>query len=153
MIMTRWRPVSSIFILGCYFCAYKFIPPLVPSLPHSSFSYYLLFSWIKLLLPAGDSWFRQNGSYRGLKLLNFMALRDIRAMCGERNGYRGVGKSLLGATVDNYLKNRACGMEYESDWTKNRLSSVLTAQVIRSATSLMPWCCKIPIGDGFHEFL
>ncbi|KAK8625594.1 hypothetical protein V6N13_090460 [Hibiscus sabdariffa] len=118
--MTRWRPVSSIFILG---------------------------------MDQGDSRFRRNGSYRGLKLLNFMALRDIRAMCGERIGYGGVGKKLQGATVNSNSKSRACGMEYESDWTKNRVSSALTAQVIRSATSLMPWCCKIPIGDGFHEFL
>ncbi|GMI87701.1 hypothetical protein HRI_002439400 [Hibiscus trionum] len=101
----------------------------------------------------GDSRCRRNGSYWGLKLLNFMALRDIRAMFGEKNGYIGVGKTLQGVTVDNYSKRRVFGMEYESDWTKNRLSSALTAQVIRSATSLMPWCCKIPIGDGFHEFL
>ncbi|KAK8582930.1 hypothetical protein V6N13_069696 [Hibiscus sabdariffa] len=76
-----------------------------------------------------------------------MALRDIRAMCGERNGYGGVGKNLQGATVNSYSKSRASGMEYESDWTKNRVSLALTAQVIRSATSLMPWCCKIPIAS------
>ncbi|KAK8567610.1 hypothetical protein V6N13_105567 [Hibiscus sabdariffa] len=101
----------------------------------------------------GDSRCHRNGSYWGLKLLNFMALRDIRVRFGEKNGYIGVGKSLRGAKVDNYSKRRAFGMEHESDWTKNRLSLAFTAQVIRSATSLMPWCCKIPIGDGFHEFL
>ncbi|KAJ0095291.1 hypothetical protein Patl1_16923 [Pistacia atlantica] len=37
-------------------------------------------------------------------------------------------------------------MEYESDWTKHRKSSAFTAQVIRSATSFMPWSCKMPIG-------
>ncbi|PPD98295.1 hypothetical protein GOBAR_DD04673 [Gossypium barbadense] len=95
-----------------------------------------------------DYWFHHNGSYWGLKLLNFMALRVIWEMCGHRNGYRGVGKALQSSTG-----KRAFGMEYESDWTKNRVSSAFTAQVIRSATSLMPWSCKIPIGDGFHEFL
>ncbi|MBA0760173.1 hypothetical protein Gotri_022936 [Gossypium trilobum] len=77
-----------------------------------------------------------------------MALRVIWEMCGHQNGYRGVGKALQSSTG-----KRAFGMEYESDWTKNRVSSAFTAQVIRSATSLMPWSCKIPIGDGFHEFL
>ncbi|XWS34584.1 hypothetical protein CRYUN_Cryun21dG0050700 [Craigia yunnanensis] len=82
-----------------------------------------------------------------------MALTDIWAMCVQSNGYRGVQRTLPSATGSNYSKSRASGMEYESDWTKHRVSSAFTAQVIRSATSLMPWCCKIPIGDGFHEFL
>ncbi|XVE74793.1 hypothetical protein DITRI_Ditri12bG0046800 [Diplodiscus trichospermus] len=82
-----------------------------------------------------------------------MAFTDIWAMCGQRNGYRGVQRTLRSAIVSNYSKSRASGMEYESDWAMHRVSSAFTAQVIRSATSLMPWCCKIPIGDGFHEFL
>ncbi|XVF43734.1 hypothetical protein PTKIN_Ptkin02bG0064200 [Pterospermum kingtungense] len=108
----------------------------------------ILFSYF-----SGDYWFLQNGCYWGLKPLNFMAFTDIWVMCGQRNGYRGGQRTLHSAVGSYYLKRRASGMEYESDWTKHIVSSACTAQVIRSATSLMPWCCKIPIGDGFHEFL
>ncbi|KAK8370381.1 hypothetical protein V6Z12_A01G174500 [Gossypium hirsutum] len=77
-----------------------------------------------------------------------MALKVIWAMCGQRNGYRGVGKALQSSTG-----KRAFGMEYESDWTKNRVSSAFTAQVIRSATSLMPWSCKIPIAPRLCQII
>ncbi|XVE85301.1 hypothetical protein DITRI_Ditri17bG0080800 [Diplodiscus trichospermus] len=93
---------------------------------------------------AGDYWLHPNGSHRGLKLAEFYGL--------DRDGYIGVRRTLHSATRSNYSESRASGMEYESDWTKHRVSSAFTVQVIRSATSLMPWCCKIPIGDGFHEF-
>ncbi|XVF85244.1 hypothetical protein PTKIN_Ptkin17bG0102300 [Pterospermum kingtungense] len=82
-----------------------------------------------------------------------MAFTDIWEMCGQRNRYIGVQRTLDSATGSNFTKSRASGMEYESDWTKHRVSSAFTALVIRSAISPMPWCCKIPIGDGFHEFL
>ncbi|WRX15010.1 hypothetical protein QQP08_007497 [Theobroma cacao] len=78
---------------------------------------------------------------------------NIWAMCQQRSSYRGVQGTLHSAAGSNYSKSRASGMEYESDWMKHRISSAFTTQVIRSATSFMPWCCKIPIGDGFHEFL
>lgn len=56
-------------------------------------------------------------------------------------------------TETNFFKSQSSGMEYESDWTKHRQSSMFTALVIRFATSFMPWSRKIPIGDGYHEFL
>uniref|UniRef100_A0A7N0VKX7 Uncharacterized protein n=1 Tax=Kalanchoe fedtschenkoi TaxID=63787 RepID=A0A7N0VKX7_KALFE len=48
---------------------------------------------------------------------------------------------------------KSTGMAFESDWTRDRLSSTTTAQVIRPATCFMPWSCRIPIGDSYHEFL
>lgn len=48
---------------------------------------------------------------------------------------------------------REFGMDFESDWTRHRKSSPFAAQVIRSATSFMPWSCRIPISEGYHEFL
>jgi hypothetical protein len=41
----------------------------------------------------------------------------------------------------------------ESNWTKYRKSLAFTDQVIRSATSFMPWSLKIPISDSHHGFL
>lgn len=82
-----------------------------------------------------------------------MAYSGIWAMC--EGGYS------LGSLRNNWQKTSKkdhCGskttvMEFESDWTKHRKSSAHTAQVIRSATSSMPWSCRIPIGEGFYEFL
>ncbi|KAL5760169.1 hypothetical protein ACOSP7_018671 [Xanthoceras sorbifolium] len=84
-----------------------------------------------------------------------MALTDIREMYCGRGNSRGVSvtNTNLGKIGRNYFKSRSSGMEYESDWTTHRKSSAFTAKVIRSATSFMPWSCKIPIGDGYHEFL
>ncbi|KAA8533298.1 hypothetical protein F0562_033169 [Nyssa sinensis] len=84
-----------------------------------------------------------------------MALADTWAMCGGRNNS---GKLEIDITLDrttkkNYLRDRTTGMDFESDWTKHRKSSAFTAEVIRSATSFMPWSCKIPISEGYHEFL
>lgn len=73
-------------------------------------------------------------------------------MCGK-DTTRDLPNTLRRTTGINYSKNKTSGMEFESDWTKHRKSSAFTAQVIRSATSFMPWSCKIPIGDGYHEFL
>lgn len=55
--------------------------------------------------------------------------------------------------INSKSENRASGMEYESDWTKHKKSSVFTAEIIGSATAFMPWSSKIPIGFGYHEFL
>jgi hypothetical protein len=73
-------------------------------------------------------------------------------MCGGRDNV-GFNNILHRRTERNYSKSKAFGMEFESDWTKHRKSSAFTAQVIRSATSFMPWSCRIPIGEGYHEFL
>lgn len=82
-----------------------------------------------------------------------MALNDIWEMSGARDGFGSFTNTLCTRTGRNYSKSKSSGMEFESDWTKHRKSSAFTAQVIRSATSFMPWSCKIPIGDGYHEFL
>lgn len=65
----------------------------------------------------------------------------------------GLNNITLGRSGTNYIKSGKSGMEYESDWTRHYKSSALTANVIRSATSFIPWSLKVPIGDGFHEFL
>ena len=74
-------------------------------------------------------------------------------MCGVGNSTRGLLNNLNERKVTDYSKSRISGMEFESDWTKHRKSLAFTAEVIRSATAFMPWSCKIPIGDGYHEFL
>ncbi|CBI27626.3 unnamed protein product, partial [Vitis vinifera] len=82
-----------------------------------------------------------------------MALSDIWAMCGARKNSGSLGNTLHRTTERNNSKCKSSGMAFESDWTMHRKSSAFTAQVIRPATSFMPWSCKIPIGDGYHEFL
>lgn len=82
-----------------------------------------------------------------------MALIDIWAMCGERDYFRSLQYILNKTSKKSYFTRTISGMEYESDWTRHRKSSAFTAQAIRSATSFMPWSCKIPIGDSYHEFL
>ena len=52
-----------------------------------------------------------------------------------------------------YSWSRTFVMELEPDWTKHRKLPAYTAHVMRSATFFMPWSCRIPIGDGYHEFL
>ncbi|KAK6930830.1 hypothetical protein RJ641_002623, partial [Dillenia turbinata] len=71
----------------------------------------------------------------------------------KNSGSSQVGNTLYRARNRKYSNNNVRGMEFESDWTRNRKSLAHTALVIRPATSFMPWSCKIPIGDGFHEFL
>lgn len=84
-----------------------------------------------------------------------MAFADIWEMCG---GINNSGKfesdiTLSRTTKKDYIRNETTGMEFESDWTRHRKSSALTTHLIRSATSFMPWSRKIPIGEGYHEFL
>lgn len=74
-------------------------------------------------------------------------------MFGARNNSGRLGNTLHRTTERNNSKSKSSGMAFESDWTKHRKSSAFTAQVIRSATSFMPWSCRIPIGEGYHEFL
>ncbi|KAG2706649.1 hypothetical protein I3843_05G101700 [Carya illinoinensis] len=81
-----------------------------------------------------------------------MALTDIWAMCGETDSVC-LESILRRITGPNHSKKKTSGMEFESDWTRHRKSSAFAAQVIRSATSFMPWSCRIPIGEGYHEFL
>uniref|UniRef100_F6HG90 Uncharacterized protein n=1 Tax=Vitis vinifera TaxID=29760 RepID=F6HG90_VITVI len=74
-----------------------------------------------------------------------MALSDIWAMCGARKNSGSLGNTLHRTTERNNSKCKSSGMAFESDWTMHRKSSAFTAQVIRPATSFMPWSCKIPI--------
>jgi len=82
-----------------------------------------------------------------------MAYSDIRAMCEGGYIFGRSRNNWQKTTQKNHCKTKTTGMESESDWTKHKKSSAYTAQVIRSATSFMPWSCRIPIGEGFHEFL
>ncbi|KAI4343376.1 hypothetical protein L6164_010732 [Bauhinia variegata] len=82
-----------------------------------------------------------------------MAFSDILAMCEGRYNWCSSRYSRQKTSKNNCCRSRTSAMEFESDWTKHRKSSAYTAQVIRSATSFMPWSCRIPIGEGYHEFL
>lgn len=64
-----------------------------------------------------------------------------------------LGIILVGQKKLNYSRTSESGMDFESDWTEHRKSLAFTAQEIRFATSFMPWSCRIPISEGFHEFL
>lgn len=44
-------------------------------------------------------------------------------------------------------------MEFEYNLGKYRQTLTLTTQEFHFSTSLMPWSCRIPIGEGFYEFL
>ncbi|XAR64409.1 hypothetical protein NMG60_11024730 [Bertholletia excelsa] len=84
-----------------------------------------------------------------------MACADIWAMCGGRNnsGNTEFGFGFNRTVNNDQLRRRRIGMEFEPNWTKRIKSSAFTAEVICYATSFMPWSRKIPITDGFHEFL
>ncbi|KAL5717627.1 hypothetical protein ACHQM5_010608 [Ranunculus cassubicifolius] len=81
---------------------------------------------------------------------------DIRTMVAERNGSQ-VNKidiNLHKAAGRNYLKSRRrFGMAFEANSTKPISFISLTTQTIRSGTTFMAWSGKIPIGEGYHEFL
>ncbi|WJX33458.1 hypothetical protein P8452_21664 [Trifolium repens] len=82
-----------------------------------------------------------------------MDYSDIRAMCEGGYIFGRSRNNWQKTTQKNHYKRKNTVMESESDWTKHKKSSAYTVQVIRSATSFMPWSCRIPIGEGFHEFL
>lgn len=64
-----------------------------------------------------------------------------------------LGIVFVGPTKLNYSIVSESGMDFESDWENHRKSLAFTAQEIRFATSFMPWSCRIPISEGFYEFL
>ncbi|CAL5203694.1 unnamed protein product [Lathyrus oleraceus] len=82
-----------------------------------------------------------------------MACSDIRDLCEEGSNASSLRNNWQKASKKNHCKRKTTVMEFESDWTQHRKSSDYTAQVIRSATSFMPWSGRIPIGEGFHEFI
>lgn len=76
-------------------------------------------------------------------------------MCAHKNtpGKLNFITRLSTTTNQKGTRKEQGGMEFESNWTNHRKSSGFAAQVIRPATSFMPWSCKISISEGFHEFL
>lgn len=132
------------------------------------------------MIHSADADFEENGSYRRLRfgkfyglhwydsnfvteycwLFSFVTLESnnfffhnfivTRAMCeGTNNNFDHWQQT---SKRDN-CRSRTPVMEFESDWIKNKTSSAYTAHIIRAATSIMPWSCRIPIGEGYHEFL
>lgn len=83
-----------------------------------------------------------HGNYWGIKPAKYLSLTDTREMCGGTDKIESI-----------YSWSRTFVMELEPDWTKHRKLPAYTAHVMRSATFFMPWSCRIPIGDGYHEFL
>lgn len=62
--------------------------------------------------------------------------------------------SSKGLTVNKVnRRTRRTGMEFDSDLAKHRKSLTITAQVITSANSFIPWSSKIAISEGYHELL
>ncbi|KAI3817466.1 hypothetical protein L1987_11257 [Smallanthus sonchifolius] len=80
-----------------------------------------------------------------------MALADY-SLCVVRSnsGNLGFGAIQGERKTENYSRNRKIGMEFEPDWTRHKKSSAFKTQVISTATS---WARKIPISEGYHEFL
>lgn len=62
-------------------------------------------------------------------------------------------QNITHTVISSKHKCEFSGMDFESDWTRHRKSSAFAAQVIRSATSFMPWSCRIQISEVYHEFL
>lgn len=102
----------------------------------SDFQFLSIFKW--------KSW--------GANLASSMALTGILAMHIERGNSIKL-QSITHTAISSKYKREFSGMDFESDWTRHRKSSAFAAQVIRSATSFMPWSCRIPISKGYHEFL
>ncbi|KAE9604815.1 hypothetical protein Lalb_Chr11g0075731 [Lupinus albus] len=82
-----------------------------------------------------------------------MAYFGILAICEGRYNFSSLRSNLQKASKTNYCRSRTSFMEFESDWIKHTNSSAYTAQVKHSATSIMPWSCRVPIGEGYHEFI
>lgn len=81
-----------------------------------------------------------------------MALTGNWAMCGGRNSSTSIGSDLCRIVGQN-LKSVRFGMANGVDWMKHRKYSAYKPQLICSVTDFIHWSRKIPIGDGYHEFL
>ncbi|KAK1403201.1 hypothetical protein POM88_002806 [Heracleum sosnowskyi] len=104
--------------------------------------------------PSGDA-LRYNGSSRGINFVSYMALTDIQAVCSETNNtvYFELGLASGRTINNNYIKSNGVGMEFELIWTKHRKPSSLKAQLTCTAKPFIPWHCRIPKSDEYHEFL
>lgn len=80
-----------------------------------------------------------------------MALAGVKLMCGDQRNLDNLGSGIVVGLdkVDkkDQKRGRISGMESESDRAKHKKS----LGVINSSKSFMPWSCKIPIGEGYHE--
>lgn len=74
-------------------------------------------------------------------------------MCEGRYSFGSLIYNWQNTSKKDYCRSITSVMELQSDWIKHRKSSSYTAHMIRSATSFMPWSCRIPIGEGYYEFL
>ncbi|KAK7319053.1 hypothetical protein RJT34_03765 [Clitoria ternatea] len=82
-----------------------------------------------------------------------MAYSDTWAMCEGRYNSVRLRYYWQKTSKSDCCRSITSVMEFESDWIKHRNSSAAyTPRVIPSATSFMPWSCRIPIGEGYHEF-
>ncbi|KAE8647234.1 hypothetical protein Csa_019002, partial [Cucumis sativus] len=87
----------------------------------------------------------------GANLASSMALTGILTMHRGRDSP--IKLQNITHTATSSKHKREFGMDFESDWTRHVKSSAFAAPVIRSATSFMRWSCRIPISEGYHEFL
>lgn len=80
-------------------------------------------------------------------------LLDIWAIRAGKNtaGNFKFGINLIDASKPNY--SRRVGMEFEHDWTEHRKPMPFTAHLIRFAAFFMAWSCRIPMIEGYHEFI
>ncbi|KAK9751162.1 hypothetical protein RND81_02G246700 [Saponaria officinalis] len=56
-------------------------------------------------------------------------------------------------TANKHFTSRTFGMANGLVWIKHRKSSLHKLQLISSASIFIHWSLKIPICDGYHEFL
>lgn len=87
------------------------------------------------------------------KFLKFVGTGEM--FEGRNNSFRNFefGVDLVGLKKPNNSRTSESGMEFESDWMKHRKSLVFTAQAICFTTSIMAWSSRIPMNEGFHEFI
>ncbi|KAI4382525.1 hypothetical protein MLD38_008478 [Melastoma candidum] len=90
-------------------------------------------------------------SVEEIKLFSGHLLRV--AMRGSSIFCDGLESDLRTASSKRICERKNSGMEFELDWTERNKTSAHNAHDIRTATSFMPWSCRVPIGEGYHEFL
>lgn len=61
--------------------------------------------------------------------------------------------AFVGLRELNYNRVNESGTDFESGWEKHRKPLAFIAHKIRFTTSFMPWSGRVPISEGFHEFL
>lgn len=64
-----------------------------------------------------------------------------------------LGIAFVGLTKLNNSRVDESGTDFEFGWEKHRKPLAFIAHKIRFTTSFMPWSGRVPISEGFHEFL